>query len=205
MELVNNKEGIPFEHYCAQWKNLDPQEAAVRCAIGFDGAAFTVHLYGVCYRLAWPVFSVTADVFDAFALDNIPAQILMMRYVMMGKRAEPLGKFMTYREMPWGTVYLTPFTGRCLTRGAFTFGTRLQAFCVAMEKQGATALSHGDAGYELAALENFSLQVLVWAGDEEFPPSCQILFSDNCAQVFSAEDLAVLCDVLISNTKKLMT
>lgn len=204
MELVNNKEGVPFEQYCAQWKALDPQEAAARCAVAFDGVAFTVRLYGVDYRLSWPDFSIASDTPDGFALTNIPAQILLMRYVLLGRRAEPAGTFLTYREMPWGTVYLTPFTGRCLTRGAFTFGTRLPAFRAAMERQGATALSHGDAGFALQALENFTLQVLVWAGDEEFPPSCQILFSDNCAQVFGAEDLAVLCDVLISNTKRLM-
>lgn len=204
MQPINNKEGIPFEHYCAQWRELDPAEAGARCAAAFDGSEFRLRLFGVDYFLRWPDFAIRADRQDSFALSNIPAQILLMRYLMVGKASAPRGQFLTYREMPWGAVYLTPFTGRCLTRAAFTFGTRISAFKQAMLAQNAAPLSHGDASFELQALEDFSLRLIVWEGDDEFPPNGQILFSDNCADVFSAEDLAVLCDILISNTKSLM-
>ena len=47
------------------------------------------------------------------------------------------------------------------------------------------------------------VQFLLWAGDEEFPPSSQILFSDNFPLSFEAEDLAVVGDIAIGTLKKM--
>lgn len=44
---------------------------------------------------------------------------------------------------------------------------------------------------------------ILWAGDEEFPPSAQILFSDNFPLSFEAEDLAVVGDISIGTLKKI--
>ena len=41
------------------------------------------------------------------------------------------------------------------------------------------------------------MQLLLWAGDEEFPPSAQVLYSDNFIR-FAAEDRVVAGDILIS-------
>lgn len=73
--------------------------------------------------------------------------------------------------MPWGEMYIKPYTGRVLTRAAFTFGTRLDAFRAACVKMGAVPVPHGDAGFLFDFLGSFQMQVLVWAGDEEFPPA----------------------------------
>ena len=103
--------------------------------------------------------------------------------------------------MPWGELYIQPFTGRCLTRAAFTFGTKIPKFVAAMETLGAEKLPHGDAGYALELLPGFTMELLLWAGDDEFPPSAQILYSDNFAQCFAPEDRVVAGDLLISIVK----
>ena len=43
--------------------------------------------------------------------------------------------------------------------------------------------------------------MILWEGDEEFPPSSQILFSDNFPVSFQAEDMAVMGDVIIGSLK----
>ena len=43
--------------------------------------------------------------------------------------------------------------------------------------------------------------MILWEGDEEFPPSSQILFSDNFPISFQAEDMAVMGDVIIGSLK----
>ena len=46
------------------------------------------------------------------------------------------------------------------------------------------------------------LRFLLWEGDEEFPPSAQILFSDNFPLAFvQGEDMAVVGDVSIGVLK----
>ena len=106
--------------------------------------------------------------------------------------------------MPWGEVYLKPFTGRCLNRAAFTFGTRLDAFRAAAAQTPAIPLDKGDASYQLEVMPGYDVRLIVWEGDDEFPPNSQILFSDNFPQAFSAEDRTVVGDILISDLKRRM-
>ena len=91
-----------------------------------------------------------------------------------------------------------------LTRAAFTFGTRVASFKAAAEKMGAEMVKHGDAGYRFNLIGGYQMQILVWEGDEEFPPNAQILYSDNFADGFAAEDRVVAGDILISTIKSNM-
>ena len=113
------------------------------------------------------------------------------------------GQWKTFREMPWGELYIKPYTGRVLTRTAFTFGPRIDAFRKAAEKMGAKTVNHGDAGFEFHLIGGYRMQILVWAGDDEFPPSAQILYSDNFT-AFAAEDRVVAGDILITTVKSNM-
>jgi len=135
---------------------------------------------------------------------SLPVQTFLLRYLMESESAAWTGGWKTFREMPWGETYIKPYTGRVLTRAAFTFGTRLDKFRTACEKMGAEKVGHGDAGYEFRLIGNFRMRLLVWEGDEEFPPSAQILYSDNFAAAFSAEDRVVAGDILISSVKSFM-
>lgn len=206
MEIRNNKEEVPFEHYLARFRVLDPGETARRCGVDFDEEAgvFTLRLLGVTYRLHWPEYAIESEDAQAFALGNLPCQTFLLRFLLEGSAAQPSNHFVTFREMPWGEMYIGPYTGRCLTRAAFTFGTRVSAFCTACEGMGAQTLEHGDAGYEFTLLPGYRMQVMVWAGDDEFPPSSQILYTDNFADGFAAEDRVVAGDILISAVKQRM-
>ena len=201
MQVENHKEGVPFEYYVNLFKDLDPAEAQTRTGAAFDGAAFTLRLVNAEYKITWPEYSITADREDAFALKSLPGQTFLLRWLLEGKAAPARGAFKTFREMPWGELYIQPFTGRCLTRAAFTFGTRVDKFAAAMEKLGAQKLKYGDAGYELELLPGYAMRLIVWAGDDEFPPNSQILYSDNFVDSFSAEDRVVAGDILISVVK----
>ena len=152
MEIQNNKEEVPFSHYLALFEKLDPQEAAKRCGVPFADGCFTVQLLNSTYRIAWPEYAITAEREDAFALTNLPCQTFLLRYLLEGRQAALSLGYKTFREMPWGELYITPYTGRCLTRAAFTFGTQVPAFAAACERMGGEKLSHGDAGYGFAFL-----------------------------------------------------
>ncbi len=202
----DNKERVPFEHYLAEYKVADPLEMSARTGAAYDEAkqAFLLNFMGRLYSVAFPEFAITpheqAD--DRWLPVSLnAAQILVIRFLLEGCTAKSTGKFLTYREVPWGEVYYRQFSGRCLSRLAFSYGNKLDQFCAAMEKLGAEKLDQGDASYELEIFDGYQVRFLLWAGDEEFPPSAQILFSDNFAAAFHAEDLVVVCDVVISSLK----
>ena len=50
-------------------------------------------------------------------------------------------------------------------------------------------------------MPGLSIRFAVWNADDEFPPSSQILFSDNFQYAFSAEDLAYAGDIFIMVVK----
>ena len=205
----DNKERIPFEHYMARFAQLDPQEAAGRCALPYNPQTqeFTLRLMGRTYAVRWPEFTfrcTDADPSGYLALESyFPSRILMARYLLEGRCVPPSGKFVTYRDVPWGEVYFRNFQGRCLARLAFGFGGKLDAFCKGMERLGASPVPSGDAAYQFEFLDNLFVRFILWAGDEEFPPSSQILFSDNFPQAFTAEDMAVVGDIAIGTLKEL--
>ena len=200
MQIENHKEEVPFSYYEEKFSQLDPAEAVSRLTnVKWDGKEFYVNLLGQEYALAHPVYSIRET--RGGNIPPLPCQTFLLRYLLESKAVSWGGAWKTFREMPWGEMYIKPYTGRVLTRAAFTFGTRLDAFKAACEKMGALPLKHGDAGYQFDFIGNYAVQIIVWEGDEEFPPNAQVIYSDNFAEGFAPEDRVVAGDILISTIK----
>ena len=199
MQIENHKEEVPFAHYGGLFRALDPQEAAERTGAKWDGKEFFVTLLGTEYAIAYPDYAIRCV--GEGKLPPLPTQTFLLRYLLECKQAPWRGEWKTFREMPWGEMYIKPYTGRVLTRAAFTFGFRLAAFRAACEKLGGVKLPHGDAGYEFTLIGDYKIRILVWEGDDEFPPNAQVIYSDNFAEGFAAEDRVVAGDILISVIK----
>ena len=202
MEIENNKEEVPFSYYENQFRGLNPEEAAQRTGTKWDGKEFYVNLVGREFAISHPEYAIRA--LDGGAIPPLPTQTFLLRYLLTGKAVADRGGWLTFREMPWGELYIKPYTGRVLTRAAFTFGTRLAAFVAACEKMGAVPVNHGDAGFQFDLIGGYRMQILVWEGDEEFPPNTQVLYSDNFAEGFAAEDRVMAGDILVSVIKSNM-
>ena len=211
MEIENHKEEVPFEHYLEKYRSLDPVEAAQRLNILYDAEdqEFRLRFMGHEYAVACPIFAVRPldlpegepDLFRS----SISAQTFLLRYLLEGQYVQGSGKFMTFREVPtYGELYIQPFTGRCLKRLTYGFGYKLNAFAEAMERiPGVKKLSMGDVSYEFGLVNGYHMQFIFWEGDDEFPPSAQILYSDNFQFGFHAEDMVVAGDLSITTVKSL--
>ena len=203
MQIENHKEEVPFAHYEEKFRVLEPASVVQRLKdVKWDGSEFTVNLLGREFAIAHPDYAIRA--LDGGSLPPLPVQTFLLRYLLESKDVAWAGQWKTFREMPWGEMYIKPYTGRVLTRAAFTFGTRVAAFRAAAEKMGAEPVKHGDAGYRFQLIGGYQMQILVWEGDEEFPPNAQVLYSDNFAEGFAAEDRVVAGDILISTIKSNM-
>jgi hypothetical protein len=202
----DNKERVPFEHYKEEYREKDPQEISQRTGFPYseEKQCFTVRFLGRDYEIAFPEYAVQPvtqkDGWDPL-MEMTAAQILVLRHMLEGCQVSGTGKFLTYREVPWGEVYYRQFNGRCMMRLAFSYGNRIDAFRRSLEAMGAKEIKAGDAGYEIELFDGFFIRFQIWGGDEEFQPSSQILFSDNFPAAFHAEDLVVACDVIIGTMK----
>ena len=203
MQIENHKEEVPFAHYEEKFRSLDPASVPQRLKdVTWDGREFTVALLGRTFAISHPDYAIRA--LDDGKLPPLPTQTFLLRYLLESRDVAWTGEWKTFREMPWGEMYIKPYTGRVLTRAAFTFGTRMAAFRSAAEKMGAAEVKHGDAGFAFDLIGGYKMQILVWEGDDEFPPNAQVLYSDNFAEGFAAEDRVVSGDILITTIKSYM-
>ena len=203
MQVENHKEEVPFSHYEGLFRAMDMASAAERLqGLRREGNEVFLTLLNRTFAIAWPAYAIRP--LDGGPVPPLPTQTFLLRSLLEGRTTAWKGDWKTFREMPWGEMYIKPYTGRVLTRAAFTFGTRLDAFRAAAEKVGGRPVPHGDAGYEFDLIDGYRMQILVWAGDEEFPPNAQVLYSGNFADGFAAEDRVVAGDILIGSLKSAM-
>ena len=202
----DSKEQRPYEYYLKTYQEIDPKEISERTGFFYDEEkkVFTVVFMGSTYDISFPDYKIShkEDEKGVYPLkEAMNAKIFMVRYLSEKAKTLSSGKFLTYREVPWGEVYFRQFQGRCLMRLAFSYGNKLEAFKKVMTAMGAKPLEQGDCAFELEFMEGFFIRLILWEGDDEFPPSSQILFSDNFAVTFAAEDLAVAGDICINMMK----
>lgn len=204
----NQKDRVPYEHYLEMFAKLDPEEASARTGIPYDPerCVFTLELLHQNYEIHFPDFAVTS-LGEGYApladRESFGARIFVLRFLVRGQKSIATDRYITYGEMPWGEVYIRQFTGRCVKRLAYGFGSKPEMFGAACEKLGGKKLTLGDISYEIKLIGNLSIRFILWEGDEEFPPSAQILFSDSFMVGCEAEDLCVACDISINAMKAL--
>ncbi|HCX65836.1 MAG TPA: hypothetical protein DHN33_11585, partial [Eubacteriaceae bacterium] len=121
---------------------------------------------------------------------------LILRYLINGQGVDSTGEYKHYRDVKDGNIYFANFNGRCQLRLSKTFKNKENLFIEAAEKLKGRHISFGDHGFTFSFLPKIDVYVVLWSGDEEFPPEAQILFSDNVEYYFTAEDLAFVGDTI---------
>ena len=85
MEIENHKEEVPFAHYEALFKDLNPQEVLERLPdVGFDGGAFQVTLLGRSFSITYPGCEFSAK--DGGTLPPLPTRTFLLRYLLESKQ-----------------------------------------------------------------------------------------------------------------------
>jgi hypothetical protein len=200
----NNKEDNPLRIYTAAFAAADVEEIVSRTGVSFSDGAFSPVFFGKTLCAAHPDFSLTAEgLAENSARLSYAAKILMLRMLLNSKRTLWNGAFLAYREIPGAAIYDSNFSGRVRSRLARAYGKnadtladfgRRAAVCGAIPVRG---FSKKDAAaYDFEVLPGAFIRVTVYLGDEEFPSTSQVLFSDNIVPVWDGEDLAALGEVL---------
>ncbi len=182
----------------SMFAGCDPVARARELGITLENDTFQMTLFGSPYRITWPDGIITSEDPDGIAMYRGGARTLLLRWLIGGKLLPSTGKFRTFGELPWGSGYAQVFENRCIKRAANKFGTNLTLFRKASVSLSGRALTHSDASFEYTMTGGYDLRIFVWEGDDAFPPNAQILFSDNFAAGFTAEDCIVSVETLLS-------
>ena len=199
MEVVDHKVGVPMEHYKAVFAAADPAALSERSGVPFADGIFSLTLLGRPVTVSWP--GMESRFTDDGKETASNTRILLARLILEGTLVEAGGQMLAYTDMPWGNVYAQQFRGRCILRLAGTYGSSLPGFDEAAARVAGKAAESGDRSYDLPFLPGLTVRLILWEGDEEFRPTAQILFSDNFSSAFSAEDIAVVGDIILNAMK----
>lgn len=131
---------------------------------------------------------------NALALQE---QGLILHYLLGAKNVPLTGELITFREIPSGEFYYQPFLKRAQVPLVKTFGTDYDLFKQSGTKLGGKEFNMGDIAMTFSPFPKTPVTVILWKGDEEFPPDGTILFDTTIKLFLSSEDIALLAGTLV--------
>ena len=182
-------------------EELQRADLEVRCASSGavwrpEEEAVEIPFMGRAYRIGLPAFEVVLPESD----EEVPltAKILILHYLNNAGGARPSGEWITFAQVPGGEMYLPNFQARSVDRLVRTFDGREAMLVEASRSLGGVAADYGDASVQLQALPRVPLAVTLWRGDDEFPPSGNLLFDATVTDYLSTEDMVMLAGMVAS-------
>jgi hypothetical protein len=145
--------------------------------------------------ITWPEGEVKAP--EGTKELSLQEQGLIMHYLIQASGTPLTGTWITFREIPAGEFYYSAFVKRAKEPLVQTFGHRPELLLELGQQIGGTPRPEGDASLSFNVFPLVPICLVLWAGDDEFPPDGNLLFDATIAQSLSAEDVAVLSGMLI--------
>jgi hypothetical protein len=131
----------------------------------------------------------------------IQQQILILHYLIGAFTSSGTGitgDWIAFHDVPDGKFYRDAFHRRAKNPMVQSFGEDPETLVELTKKAyGAVPFNQGDLSVLIKVFPLVSVVLLLWRGDEEFPPEGNILFDRNILQLLSAEDIAWLSGMIV--------
>jgi len=146
--------------------------------------------------ISWPdlIFSQDSD-----KEIKIKEKILILHYLNNAKKEDLTGDLIAYQEIPSARFYLSAFNARSRDPFIAAFGENPdKLLVVAQELFAAQMASMGDVSVTIQAFPKVPITLIIWQGDDEFPPNGTILFDSSIKDnLLSAEDISELVSMIV--------
>ncbi len=197
MELSKQKNyQQSFDLACAAVKKMNLEERAKKAGAdyrrGEDGEKITVHFYLEPYQIRFPQIEFSSP---SKKVVSLVTRILLLHYLIRADGNPLSRKWVAYKDIPGGLLYAGVFARRVTEPLQRRFGKSAGLFREAGIQLGGEPVEIGDASFVLRAFPRVPLQYVLWEGDEEFPPSVQLLFDASVDHYLALEDMVVLGQV----------
>jgi hypothetical protein len=178
----------------AQLEGIEPSALAARTGSEFTSSEFRLLLWGKPVCLTWP---------GCIALDTATRQELrpdqqawLLYYFNTADGTPETGQWISFADLPDGRFYNQAFQGYTGQELSRDFGSDQAAFERAAARLDGRPYPLGDTAFIFHVLPNVTLLVVFWQGDEDFPPSYQILFDETASHYLPTDACAVLGSTL---------
>lgn len=161
-----------------------------------EAAAISIPFLNRNYRVSYPDFEFV-DASETNKEIPIQEQVLILHYLMADSPHKLPPKWIAYREIGGAAFYFSAFVKRAIDPLKKVFGQNVSGFKKAAGQLNAVPIETGDAGFEFHIFPKVPLQMILWIGDDEFPPEANILFDQTIGDYLSPEDVAWLAGMVV--------
>ncbi len=186
----------------AKFSGIETGEAARRAAVHYDqeNRVFKIPFLGKEYSVSHPGGEVTDPWGVRASLTN---KLCILHYLTGASDAPPAGRYVTFKELPGGSFYIEPFNNRVIKPLVSIFGPRPEMLVKAGEKLGGRKAGVGNWSVTVDVFPKVPITFVIWEGDDEFPPSGNVLFDATANLHLETEDYALLPGLAVFEMKKL--
>jgi hypothetical protein len=119
-------------------------------------------------------------------------RILVLHYLKCDLPVPETDTFISFRDLPGGQFYWQSFRSRTVQLLVDKFQNNLDRLSHSLNRFDWKPVKYGDFGARIHAIGRLDITLIYRKGDEEFPPTGDLLFTDNIKRVYETEDVAVL-------------
>lgn len=182
-----------------EWAGQDAQRAAILSGAayqkGADGTRLQFPFIDKVVTVTWPEGEILGP--DPAKELTLQEQVLILHYLLKAPGAPPAGQWITFREIPSGEFYYSAFVQRAKEPLVKTFGHRPRLLAELGVRRGGVEREEGDVCMCFQAFPKIPVCLILWAGDDEFPPDGNVLFDASIVHYLIAEDAAVLAGMVV--------
>lgn len=132
---------------------------------------------------------------------EVPPQwlsIVILHYLLTATGRPLTGEAVDFRQLVGGEGYLPNFERRAAARLAAEFGQDPERFIRCGLKIGGRQVALGDAAIRVSVFPRVPVTMILWRGDDEFPPSAKYLFDRSISDYLPTEDVVAICQQLVN-------
>jgi hypothetical protein len=128
--------------------------------------------------------------------DSIPIKdkILILHYLAQAKGSPPTNKLVTIKELPDGRNYAPTFFKRAIKPILDNFQKDPQQLIETTKIFGGNKADYGDFAVTINPFKMVAITIVLWQGDEEFPPEASMMFDSNIPDYLSTYDIIELSE-----------
>jgi hypothetical protein len=178
---------------CASLKAKDLKERAEKSGGIFErdqeGEKILMPFFSERYTLHFPQVEFSSPGKKTVSL---VVRVLLLHHLLHADGNPLTAKWVAYKDLPGGLLYAGVFARRVTEPLVKKYGKSAKSFREAGTRFAGKMAGVGDASFYLQAFPRVPLQYVLWEGDDEFPPSVQLLFDSSVVHYLPLEDVVVL-------------
>ncbi|MFH0914760.1 MAG: DUF3786 domain-containing protein [Chloroflexota bacterium] len=164
------------------------------CQLTGSHKLITVEYLNRSYRVTLPPVEVRLK--DSPEEVPLTDKILILHHLLHAQGTPLTGKLVSYKELPGGNTYFPNFSARAIRPLVKYFGREPERLLEAARELGGQQVEYGNVAVTVKGFRRVPITVVLWRGDDEFPPEGNFLFDRTAPDYLSTDDINVLCETI---------